>query len=361
MKNIYNIAENLSLVGGGQRTAVTNLHSYINSDQTNLNSIIVTNQKEPTDDFIEFAPKKDSFWSYSKALKEYLETNISSESIIHLHGAWMYTQYIGSKIAKQKNAPYLITLHGMIQPWYLEQKKLKKKIYLDLILRNILKDSKIIHAITPYEKDNIFKLSKHKNIVEIPNFINYSEIPKIEEYNPEEEYLLFLSRLHEGKGLEILIQAMEKIDNKKIKLKIAGPENEYSNGLKKIIQDSKLSDRISIVGSVFGKAKYELFANAKAFILPSYSEAIGMVNLEAACCKTPVITTFNTGIKPDWNVNGGVLINPNIEELVKAMNDAISWSIEERNHRGKTLSDFVTENYSWEQKGHLWTELYNTI
>lgn len=360
MKKIFNVAENVSLESGGQRTAVVNLHNFINSNN-NYSSIIVTNKKEKEDLFVEFKPKNLSIWNYSAAFNNYLNDHLTGSDILHLHGAWMQTQYAGYKTANKKNIPYVITLHGMIEPWYLKQKELKKKIYLNLILSKILDKSKVIHVITASEKENIYKLTKHKNIVEIPNFINLTQIPFTPIYNPNEEYLLFLSRIHPGKGLDILIDSMSKIDNKKIKLKIAGTENEYSNILKKKISDLKLEKRIEFIGSIYGDEKFNLFANAKAFIAPSYSEAIGMVNLEAAICKTPVITTFNTGISPEWNKNGGIMINPTCEELTLAINEVMNWNDFERIERGELICKFVSNNYSWENKGHLWVELYNSL
>ena len=131
--------------------------------------------------------------------------------------------------------------------------------------------------------------------------------------------------------------------------------------LQKKLNNSIIKNRIEFLGGVFGNEKYNIYANAKAFIAPSYSEAIGMVNLEAAACNTPVITTFSTGISPEWNKNGGIMINPQIDELISAINQSTSLSIEERNERGKKLSDFVINNYSWEKKGYLWDNLYDSL
>lgn len=86
-----------------------------------------------------------------------------------------------------------------------------------------------------------------------------------------------------------------------------------------------------------------------------------MVNLEAAMCKTPVITTYNSGINPDWNKNGGLMINPEVSELVTALEEACQWSTAERIDRGIQLSNYVLNQYSWERKGHLWDDFYNSI
>lgn len=360
MKTIYHVAQNLSYESGGLRAVVVNLHEYLKKN-SNFESLVITNIKESVDSFKEFPSLKLKSWGYAAELDQYISSQINKTDLLHLHGVFMHAQYSSYRHALKNDIPYVITPHGMLEPWHLNDKKLKKAIYLKLVLDSILKKSNILHAITPIEKENLFQLTNHKNIVEIPNFIHYTDFPDNLTYKPSEEYLLFLSRLHPKKGLDILVKSMAKIENKKIKLKIVGTENSYSNTLKKLAQDLGIEKRIEFVGSVYGNEKFALFANAKVFIAPSYSEAIGMVNLEAAVCKTPVITSYETGINPNWNDNGGIMIHPKIEDLVIAINESLSWSDNERIDRGKNLSHYVIENYSWEKKGMLWDELYNSI
>ena len=86
-----------------------------------------------------------------------------------------------------------------------------------------------------------------------------------------------------------------------------------------------------------------------------------MVNLEAAACKTPVITTFQTGLKKEWGKNGGILINPNVSELKNAIIESYNWNNNERIERGKHLYEFTQNNYSWDKKAWLWHELYESL
>lgn len=358
MSSICNITENISNESGGLRTVIINLYSFL---KENYELDIICNKKEDNDPFLSFPSEKIKPWGYSNALSLYLKENVINYDLFHLHGVFMHSQFISSTLALKNDIPYLVSPHGMLEPWLLNDKKIKKRLYFEMILKNLLKSSNAIHAITPSEKDNLFKLTKHKNIVEIPNFIFQSKIPKEIKYEPKEEYILFLGRLHPVKGLDILIEAFSQIQNKKIKLKIIGGENNYSKLLKKKIDLLNLNNRIQFLGSVYGNEKYDLFSNAKVFVSPSHTEAIGMVNLEAAACKTPVITTLNTGIKTEWNENGGVLINLSVTNLRKSLDEACDWSEEERKERGQKLSEFVQKNYSWEEKGYLWTELYDYL
>lgn len=356
MKDIYHITENISNSSGGVRTILKLLHENLVNNK--INSKIITTCKEPEDAFTEF--KSDKAWYYNTHIKSHLKT-LSDNAIFHLHGVYTYNQYVASEIAKKKNIPYLITPHGMLEPWILEKNPIKKGLYLKLILNNILEKATVLHAITPLEKENLFKLTKHRNIVEIPNLIDFNNIPKNLNYNPKEDYFVFVGRIDSKKGIEIIIEALKIINNSNIKLKIIGVENKYSEYLKELIKKRDLVNNIDFLGGIFGDEKYDLIANARALLAPSYSEAIGMVNLEAAACKTPVITTFQTGLKKEWGGNGGILINPNVSELKNAIIESYNWNNSERIERGKNLYEFTQNNYSWDKKAWLWHELYESL
>lgn len=356
MKQIYHITENISNSSGGVRTILKLLHE--NLIDNNINSNIITTSKEPLDSFTEF--KSYKAWYYNKQVKPCLNS-LPDDVLFHLHGVYTYNQYIASKIAIKKNIPYLVTPHGMLEPWILEKNPIKKSFYLKLILNKILNKATVLHAITPLEKENLFKLTNHKNIVEIPNLINFNNIPKNLIYSPKEDYFVFVGRIDTKKGIEIIIEALRVIKNIKIKLKIIGIKNKYSEHLKNQVKKAGLENNIDFLGGIFGDEKYDLIANARALLAPSYSEAIGMVNLEAAACKTPVITTFQTGLKKEWGLNGGILINPNISELQNAIIESFNWNNNERIERGERLCEFTQNNYSWDKKGKLWHELYESL
>jgi len=149
-KEIIHIAEDISLSSGGLRSMITALDRYLNS-QIDLTSDIITLKKESHDSY-QTVNSKTNPWNYSKEYKISLLNNIASNSCIHLHGVWMYPQYIASKIAKKKGLNTVITSHGMLEPYLLNDKNLKKSIYLNLFLKNIFKRTDIIHAITANEK-----------------------------------------------------------------------------------------------------------------------------------------------------------------------------------------------------------------
>lgn len=357
---ILHVTEDNSKTNFGITTVVNDLNNKLNINNINSKVIApIVNDNDIATIFVKPTFEK-KIWKHSLDLKRILM--LSEDNIFHIHGIWMYPQYIASKIAYEKNIPYVITPHGMLEPWLWENGTIKKKLYFNLMIKKYFSNANLLHAVTPNEKENLFKLFKHKNIEIIPNLISYTEILNKNIQKEEvEKYILYLGRLDPIKGIDLLIKAYSKIKPRNIKLKIAGPLNDYKDYLEKLVKNLNLTEDIEFLGMIMDDEKIKLYKNAWVFVAPSYSEVIGMVNLEAGILRTPVITTYQTGLYSQWNKNGGILINPNIEELTNALNESLSWSDYERDDRGSRLQEFIIKEYSWENNIFKWIELYKEL
>lgn len=350
MKNLYHIAEDVSRASGGVRTVVKDIQTEF------PDSKILTTLKNQDDlDIQEFSKKGP--WLYSSSLNKHLNS-LNNTSVFHLHGVWMHAQYTAAKIASKKNIPFVLSPHGMLEPWLWKDGTLKKKLYFNMVSRSAFAKSRYIHAITPEEQKNLQKLFPKTEVVCIPNAIEIEEM--LERKEPPRPYFLFLGRIHPKKGLELLIDVFASLKTLDFDLKIAGPENAYASQLKekvKQLQDS----RIEFLGAVRGLEKKQLFRNAHVFIAPSYSEVVGMVNLEAAMMGTPVITTHQTGLLNEWSHNGGRLINPNFEELQSVLQEVSKWDLKKRDLNGEHLRNFIIQEYSWKVNKPKWEALYTSM
>ncbi|NPA41715.1 MAG: glycosyltransferase [Aquificae bacterium] len=319
-------------------------------------------------EFKVLTPNTNNIWRYSRKFKKDLEKTISSFDVVHIHGVWQYPQYMGAKLAIKYRKPFIVSIHGMLEQWVMDIKNigllkyLKKSIYLRLFIQYVFKKAAVIHAITDLEKQSLKKYFPYNEIIVIPNAV---DIKKIDEYlrktksEKPQKYILFVGRLHPKKGIELLIRTFNSLKIKDWKLTIIGPEEDknYVNLLKKLSNGNK---NIEFVGEVWGHEKFEFYRKAWVTVLPSYSETIGMVNLESTACYTPTITTFQTGLL-NWEKSGGVLINPNVNELKQALKKIMSWSLEERINRGKIARQFVEKNFSRETVGKMWVKLYSNL
>jgi len=357
---ILHIVEDFSIESGGLRTVIKNLDFKLH--QKGLNSYILSTDKEK-EDTIFLVKAKNKPWMYANEWNKKLEEIVSSKkiNIIHIHGVWLYPHFIAAKFALKNKIPFVLSVHGMYEPWLWSKGTLKKKLYFNLLVKKVFSRASVIHTITPFETQQIQRLFKQKvKTIEIPNLI---PVPKnnIKETEIKDKYILYLGRLDEKKGIKLLIKSFTKIQDKKIVLKIAGSFNEYKEELEQLIHQLKLTNRIVFLGQVKGNEKIKLIKEAFVLVAPSFSEVIGMVNLEGAILKTPVITTHQTGLNKGWNSSGGKLINPNIDELTNVLNEVLLWDTAKRNEQGQKLYDFVIKNYSWKERINDWIQLYKNI
>ncbi len=347
MKNLYHITEDVSRASGGIRTVVLDLKR-----QFPESLIWTTNNDEENSKIVTFPCKGP--WLYSNKISAAL-ADLNNHCMLHIHGVWMHAQYAAAKVAAQKKIPFIVSPHGMFEPWLWNEGTLKKKLYFKLLSSSAFAKAKYIHAITPQEQINLQKLFPETPVICIPNAITISTpVVKVSTTRP---YFLFLGRLHQKKGLELLIKTFANLSLKNFDLKIAGSKNAYGAKMMRLASELK-SNSIQFLGPIRGAAKDALFRNAFCFVAPSYSEVVGMVNLEAAMQATPVITTRQTGLLESWNTNGGMLIEPARKDLNNALVSASQWSVAERNKRGAQLREFVIREYSWKSNRKKWVKAY---
>lgn len=282
-------------------------------------------------------------------------------NLIHIHGLWRASTLVSIRAALRSKIPSILSVHGQTASWALSGqgflKYAKKKLYGWLVGQAMLKKVDYLHAITPIERKGLeLFLGRHVDFV-IPNAILAAS------YNGAEtkplKYLAFLGRLHPVKGVLNLIEAFLAANiGAEWQLLIAGPEEDaaYVAKLKAAAQGST---RIKFIGPVFGAEKINFLKQAWTLVVPSYTEVIGMVNLEAGLCGTPSVTTPETGLS-DWARGGGILVNNEKSNLRMALEEVASWTLDERLARGERSQQLIMDVYLLDVVGAQWLKAYES-
>jgi len=254
----------------------------------------------------------------------------------------------------------------MLEPWLWDQQgwkiRAKKRLYWSALAYPALSKASVIHAITPLEQNNLARLFPGNRIEVIPNAIDVSG----EDYCPQVERgktILFLGRIEPKKGVDLLLRAFARAKiSQDWSVDVVGPvwAQAYLSGLKAIVTECRLEQRVRFRGPLFGEQKRKLIDTAWVLAAPSHSEVVGLVNLEAAARCLPTITTHQTGLH-DWEQGGGLLIEPNEEALVLALEAACSWSVQEQHERGLASRRLILQRYSWQAVMPMWMRLYSSL
>jgi len=339
-----------------------------NEQVKNIKVSIVTNKSNcPLDinNSVQIFTASTSFrilQGYSDELKSIL--NCIETDLFHGNGLWQFPVHTMAKVARKKNIPYIISPHGMLEPWALNAGQLRKKMALWFYQEKDLALAACIHATASKEAKNILSLGFKNPIAVIPNGIDLSEFPFPEKKQEKaKSTVLFLSRIHPSKGIELLIKAWEFLPvslRNDWQIKIAGNgETEYIASLQQIINSKRLENEIYIVGPQFNMDKLKLYHEADLFVLPSYSENFGIVVAEALACCIPVITTKATPWEELNTYNAGWWIEIGADSLASTMLQAIQMDNAKRKQMGQNGRQLIAENYSIELVTLKMVELYD--
>lgn len=217
-----------------------------------------------------------------------------------------------------------LTPHGMLEPWIMHRNYWTKKVPAMLLYqRRSIKMYDYLVATAVEEREHLLELGWNKSIALIQNGIDVDGISVKTAWKSPHD-LLFMSRIHPKKGLELLIDALYKIRTgnqvSSFHLTIAGEgDNDYVRRLKSSVEEKDLSSFISFIGPVYGDDKWMLIRAADIVILPSYSENYGLIIAESLASGTPVITTTGTPWQSVISSGCGWWINPDVQSLYQTL------------------------------------------
>ena len=286
--------------------------------------------------------------------------------LIHAQNLWMPLYHKMAKIARKHGIPYIMTPRGCLEPWSLEQKKWKKKIAMWLYQKKDLQKAAAILTTANMEAQHLRELGIKAPLAVIPNGIDVSEYQcrPADCLSSVKKQIVFLSRIHQKKGIEILINVWEKMrfDFPDWNVVIAGNgEEEYIQQLKSMITSKRLQDCVEIIPPIFGKDKHKLYCESSLFVLPTYSENFGMVVAEALACGVPVITTNGTPWQELNDEKIGWCVDLSEENIENAIRDALSLPAEELFAMGQKGSKHINNNYLYTSVAKKNIELYKWI
>lgn len=285
----------------------------------------------------------------------------ASLDILHVHGLWMYPSLASLAWAQRRQTGGLvISPHGMLDRWALKSGHWKKRLVGQLYENAHLRRADCLHALTEAELQSIRAYGLVNPVCVIPNAIDLPSaaphVPDWRRFLPEDaKVLLYLGRLHAKKGLEPFLETWARVSRLRTEatrqwhLVIAG-WNQGGCEAELRTRAAQLNlDRVHFAGPQFGADKSATYGAADAFVLPSFSEGLPMVVLEAWSYGLPVLMTAACNLSEGFVAEAAIEITTEpdgsaagLEALINASNDARRAMGE----RGRTL---VRRNYSWER------------
>ena len=194
------------------------------------------------------------------------------------------------------------------------------------------------------------------NGISVPSINKYINIRRKYKLPDDQIILLYLGRINEKKGLDILIDSFPFIfkRHKNISLLIIGPDNEnYIDKLKEslILMDSNISKNIIIDNNLISRSYIKsYFTQSDLFILPSHTENFGISVIESIYFGSPTLISKNVDIFNDLKNNNLVNI---IDELQpEILSNAILETLNDQSLI-RSVREFgrskIKSTYSWKK------------
>ncbi|MBN2501625.1 MAG: glycosyltransferase [Anaerolineales bacterium] len=259
---------------------------------------------------------------YAPKLSAWLGSHLKEFDVVIVHGTWTYFSWKVPQMCRKLGKPYLAFLHGSLDPWALNYRRIKKLPYWHLVEKGSLKRAAGIIALSQDEVAQARAMGLSQPAFIARNALLFP-LPRLDQPRariaqawPEmagAPYVFFMSRLHPKKGLDILLEAWAQLTNQYPgwRLVIAGPdENGYLQVLRQAVDRLGLRNTVRFVGLVSGDLKTALLQNAAIFTLPSYSEGVPTAVIEALGYGVPVVLTPGCHLPEVAEAQAGLVVAP---------------------------------------------------
>ncbi|ROS16564.1 glycosyltransferase involved in cell wall biosynthesis [Raoultella sp. BIGb0399] len=339
---------------GGPSEGIRQIQNEIEKQQLNIECDIVCmddeNNISPANSNLKIfnVGEGQGGYSYSRKLKNWLTQNVRKYDLVIIHGVWQYHSVVTSSVCLNEKVPYLLYSHGMLDPWFKKAyplKHVKKMIYWMLFEKRVInkarsvvftcEEEKILARksfpfYTPNESVTAYGTAgstfERSSAVEA-FYVNFPELRN-------KKLILFVGRIHQKKGCDILLNAFAKIKERAQGYHVffAGPDDsEYAKSLKVETKQLGLQDVVTWGGMLQGEKKWGAYFASKVFALPSHQENFGIVVAEALSASLPVLISNKVNIWREIEAeHSGLIADDNVESFSKIVLDFIERSDEEQ-------------------------------
>jgi poly(glycerol-phosphate) alpha-glucosyltransferase len=366
--NVSMLAPYISRRGGGVTDCVRSLSQFLQNKHDIHVDVISVEDRFSAEDrtlwgdlSVHLVASKYAAFRYAPDLSHQLSS--LTPDLVHTHGIWTYLSVVATRWSKSRDGlsarPYIVSTHGMLDPWALHNSRWKKIIAGFVFERRHLENATCIHAINRAEAAAIRAFGLENPICIIPNGVEVRASDAANRTPPwtahmvrGRKVLLYLGRLHPKKGLSILFRGWKKASEREKgwTLVITGwDQGGYLRELEQLTRELNIGDSVQFTGPLFGEARDAAYQNADAFILPSLSEGQPLVVLEAWSHARPVIMTPQCNLPEGFEKRAAIRMSATVEGAARALEELFALEESALQEIGRRGRDLVTDNFSWSQ------------
>ncbi|MCP9456543.1 MAG: glycosyltransferase [Nitrospira sp.] len=300
----------------------------------------------------------------SPAMARWLAQQAQARTVdlFHVHSMWMMPNVYPGFLSRRYHIPLVVSPRGTLSPWAMASGSAVKRWFWPLVQRPAISAAACFHATAVSEYEDIRRLGFRQPVAIIPNGIDIPDpVPKREQ---PLRTLLFLSRIHPKKGLDLLLRAWGRVQDRfpRWRLVIAGPNDSdgYLENMQALAAQLKLK-RVEFVGAVKGAQKWETYFQADLFVLPTHSENFGLVVAEALAAGLPAIVSKGAPWAGLVAHDCGWWIDIGVDPLVACLEEALALSPDRLSAMGRRGRRWMQDEFSWDSVSDQMIRAYRWI
>lgn len=242
----------------------------------------------------------------ARSERGHLRELLESVDVVHLHGLWERSTHVMASEAHRAGKPFVLSTRGVLDDWAMTQRGVRKRAFLAAIGRRTIRQAASIHCTSLGEARQV-EARVARSATVIPNLLRIEPLlglPRTEHHAPR---VLFLGRLHESKGLDILLQAIASMPNVELDVAGAGTPQDV-RGAMEFAETLGLSGRVRFLGHLGDEARCEALSSAWAMALPTAQENFGNAIFESLAAGVPVLTSKGIDAESELASSGGAML-----------------------------------------------------
>jgi len=310
-------------------------------------------------------------FSRSSALATELMRSTPGFDIVHIHFVFPFSSLAAASACHAADVPYVLSANGSLDPFLHARHRHLKDAYLRLFGRRALNRASAMHFMSEGERERAAPFAVSAPQVVINYGIDTAK------YRPgsrsgsvrtryalgEKKVVLYVGRIAQSKGLDLLVDAFRDIwvQDKRLHLLLVGPDDGYGASIAHRVSRLGLNACVTLTGRVSEQEKLAAYREADVFAFPSYTEAFGLAMLEAMGSGLPVLTTDRVSLARD-------LVEANAALVVQLDTDSVAGGLaqllNDSAHRQRLRSaarQLVTERFSWNAVAERFVDLYESV
>ena len=313
----------------------------------------------PTRFFARFSPPLRAVreFAYSRGLSRWLDSACGEYDLVHVHAIFSHASTCAMATARRRSVPYLNRPLGQLCEWSLGRRAAKKRAYLALVERANLDAAAALHFTTEQEEREAEPLGLRApgfvapHGVDVPDLLPDARARLRARLGlpPDARVVLFLSRVHPKKGLELLLPALAQLRDDQVHFVLAGNAEppDYEGVVDQIVRDVGLAARTHRVPFATGEWKQLLLQGADLFALTSHSENFGLAVVEAWAAGTPVVVTPGVALADEVRRHGlGAVAALEVPAIAAAVRGLLA-SPDRRETAGQTARRHAQTHFAW--------------